>query len=207
MNKMSAKIKWTVGLLILRIIGSVLFSIATIGNLGRILNVEFDSLAGYFVFAFLYEQLPTIAAIILIFYNHEQTKTENTGFTLMQKWVFTLVWAQQAYSLLSFALLGIFAQLVWSWLGGCIWLGVITYLLYSAWKNQKTVEQERINEPKLKQQPEELYLDAQNQEQIEDNEIEYVDNHITHKKFFGLIFVLLVLITIIGIIISAATSL
>lgn len=207
MNKMPAKIKWTVGLLILRIIGSVLFSIATIGNLGRILNVEFDSLAGYFVFAFLYEQLPTIAAIILIFYNHEQPKTENTGFTLMQKWIFALVWAQQAYSLLSFALLGIFAQLVWSWLGGCIWLGVITYLLYSAWKNPNPIEQESTAETSTETTPEELHIDTQNQEQIEDNEIEYVDNHITHKKFFGLISVLLVLITIIGIIISAATSL
>ena len=140
MNKMSTKIKWVVGLLIFRIIGSVIFSLATIGNMGRLLHVEFDSLAGYFVFAFLYEQLPTIATVLLIFYHHKQPKSENTGFTLMQKWTFVLVWVQQAYSLLSFALLGIFGQIVWSWLGGCAWLALITFLLYSAWNNPVEVE-------------------------------------------------------------------
>ena len=119
-TKMSTKIKWVVGLLLARIVGTVILSLATIGNAGRLLNVEFDSLAGYFVFAFLYEQIPTIAAVILIFYNHKQPKTENTGFTLMQKWIFALVWVQQGYSLLSFALLGVFGQTVWSWLGGCV---------------------------------------------------------------------------------------
>ena len=145
-NKMSAKIKWAIALLIVRVVGTVIFSIATIGNLGRLLNVEFDSLSGYYVFAFLYEQLPTIAAVILIFYNHKQPKAENTGFTLMQKWIFALAWGQQGYSLLSFALLGIFGQIVWSWLGSCAWLALITWLLSSAWKNPVIVEKENTQE-------------------------------------------------------------
>ncbi|MBO5480151.1 MAG: hypothetical protein J6A63_03060, partial [Clostridia bacterium] len=129
-TKMSAKIKWAIALLLIRILSA--FSVG--GDTARMLGLSHDY-AYYFVFSALYEQIPTIAAVILIFYNHKQPKTENTGFTLIQKWIFALVWVQHAYAFISFALANSLTSVWAKILGGCVWLGIITFLLYSAWKN------------------------------------------------------------------------
>lgn len=140
-TKMSAKIKWAIALLIIRILGA--FSVGS--DTARMLGLSHDY-AYYFVFSALYEQIPTIAAVILIFYNHKQPKTENTGFTLMQKWIFALVWVQHAYAFISFALANSLTSVWVKILGGCVWLGIITFLLYSAWKNPVTVEENTSQE-------------------------------------------------------------
>lgn len=140
-TKMSAKIKWAIALLLIRILGAFSTGLDT----ARMFGVTHDY-AYYFVFSALYEQLPTIAAVILIFYNHKQPKTENTGFTLMQKWIFALVWVQHAYAFISFALADSLTSVWTKILGGCVWLGVITYLLYSAWKNPVAVKREDTQE-------------------------------------------------------------
>lgn len=134
-TKMSAKIKWAIALLLIRILGAFSTGLDT----ARMFGVTYDY-SHYFVFSALYEQLPTIAAVILIFYNHKQPKTENTGFTLMQKWIFALVWVQHAYVFISFALANSLTSVWTKMLGGCVWLGIVTCLLYSAWKNSTTVE-------------------------------------------------------------------
>lgn len=140
-TKMSAKIKWAIALLLIRILGAFSTGLDT----ARMFGVTHDY-AYYFVFSALYEQLPTIAAVILIFYNHKQPKTENTGFTPMQKWIFALVWVQHAYAFISFALADSLTSVWTKILGGCVWLGIITYLLYSDWKNPVAVEKEDTQE-------------------------------------------------------------
>ena len=140
-NKMSAKIKWAIALLIVRILGAFSTGLDT----ARMFGVTYDY-SHYFVFSALYEQIPTIAAVILIFYNHKQPKTENTGFTLMQKWIFALVWVQHAYAFISFALANSLTSVWAKILGGCVWLGIITFLLYSAWKNPVAVEKNTSQE-------------------------------------------------------------
>ena len=135
-TKMSAKIKWAIALLLIRVLGAFSTGLDT----ARMFGVTYDY-SHYFVFSALYEQLPTIAAVVLIFYNHKQPKTENTGFTLMQKWIFALVWVQHAYAFISFALADSLTSVWTKILSGCVWLGVITYLLYSAWKNPVAVEE------------------------------------------------------------------
>ena len=192
-NKMSAKIKWAIGLLIVRIVGAISTGMDTAKTLG----VSFDY-SRYFVFSALYEQLPTIAAVILIFYNHKQPKTENAGFTLMQKWIFALVWVQHAYAFISFALANSLTSVWAKILGGCVWLGVITYLLYSAWKNPITVKKEDTQEiPKTV--PPLPYTKPENTAKKNTENFDRESN-------LGILLLCLVLIAIIGIIILGSIN-
>ena len=156
-TKMSVKIKWAIALLLIRILSA--FSVG--GDTARMLGLSHDY-AYYFVFSALYEQIPTIAAVILIFYNHKQPKTENTGFTLMQKWIFALVWVQQAYAFIAFALANSLSSIWPKMLGSCVWLALITWLIYSDWKktNKSTIENSPAKTQSAKQSTDNTQTDT-----------------------------------------------
>ncbi len=190
-TKMSAKIKWAIALLIVR----VLSAFAAGGKIASALGVDFDN-SYYFVFAALYEQLPTVAAVILIFYNHKQPKTESAGFTTMQKWTFALVWVQHAYVFISYSLADSLSSVWTTILGGCVWLGIITYLLYSAWKNPVAIESE--DTPTIEEKDTPLEEDTQEIPPADTEKLTRFD--VIFSRMLILLFVVIPLIMVIALV-------
>lgn len=81
--------------------------------------------------AFLFECLPMIGAIVLIYYDHKFRAPLAKGLTLLRVWTLVLIWVQPcltfavylAANMMNGTVLGL-------WAGGCVFLIAATVLLY-----------------------------------------------------------------------------
>lgn len=136
---MRAKSKWAIGLLVFQLLS--VFSWLS--------GVDYDA-ATLLLLSLLYQQIPTIGALILIFYNHKYATIYKDKFNLLQKWIFVLVWIQPIYSFLSYALAGSLSTVIARWIGSCLFPAISCLLLYFDWKDAPTQAQQ---EPQQMQIP------------------------------------------------------
>ena len=112
----------------------------------------------------------------------------------MQKWIFALVWVQHAYAFISFALANSLTSVWAKILGGCVWLGIITFLLYSAWKKPVSVEKNTSQE-QSKPIPPLPYTRPEDTAQIEDTD--EIDKATNWGAFIVAIILIVVLVAIV----------
>ena len=150
---MRAKSKWAIALLILQLL-----------SVFRLLNgIDFDA-ATILLFSLLYEQIPTIGAIILIFYNHKYAITYKDKYNLLQKWILALVWIQPVYSFLSCSLTGSLSAVLGQWIGSCLFPLASCLLLCSDWKLSPATEEQKTQPQEQPQQ-----IEIQPEEKKEEN--------------------------------------
>ena len=117
-RKFSTKVRVAFILLILQILLSLGNVMKTYQNFSIIIS-------------FIFECLPVIAAIILIYYEHVYHSPISGKFTLLRKWELALIWIQPALSLLSYASADLLNEyIVALWIGGCVFIIISTILLY-----------------------------------------------------------------------------
>ena len=113
--KKSAKVCWAIGLLIFQI------SITAIRYLTDYGVVYFISI--------LSESIPTIGAIVLIFYDYKYNSPITGNFTLLRAWSIGLIWVQPAISFLSWSTAGLIDSVISTWIGSCVFIIISTILL------------------------------------------------------------------------------
>lgn len=132
-RKMSVKVKWAIGLLIVMIANTFI----------RILNDYGKPIA----IAFLPECFPVIAAIILTFYDHSYTAPKSGNFSILRVWTLVLIWVQPFLSIFTYALAGLFNSVIGYWIGSCIFPAIAFTLLYLDGKNTLNNPQDKSEKP------------------------------------------------------------
>lgn len=114
--KKSVKARWAIGLLIFQMASTAISILA---------NYPF----AYFI-SLIFECIPTIGAIVLIFYDHSYKAPIVGKFTLLRAWTLGLIWVQPVLSLISWGASGMLdAYIVGFWIGSCIFIIIATVLL------------------------------------------------------------------------------
>ena len=114
--KKSAKVCWAIGLLIFQM-ASTAISILT--------SYSFN-----FFISFIFECIPTIGAIILIFYDHQYKAPIVGNFTLLRAWTIGLIWIQPILSLIAWGSSGnLNSYVLGIWIGSCVFIIISTILL------------------------------------------------------------------------------
>lgn len=114
--KKSAKVCWAIGLLIFQM-ASTAISILT--------SYSFN-----FFISFIFECIPTIGAIILIFYDHQYKAPIAGNFTLLRAWTIGLIWIQPILSLIAWGSSGnLNSYVLGIWIGSCVFIIISTILL------------------------------------------------------------------------------
>ena len=131
--KKSAKVCWAIGLLIVQI------SITAIRYLT-------DYGAVYFI-SILSESIPTIGAIVLIFYDYKYNSPIIGNFTLLRAWSIGLIWVQPAISFLSWSIAGLIDSVIGTWIGSCVFIIITTILLVNDGKEFVKEKQNKDNDP------------------------------------------------------------
>ena len=113
--KKSAKVCWAIGLLIFQMASTAILYLNDYGFV-------------YFI-SILSESIPTIGAVILIFYDHKYNSPIIGNFTLLRTWSIVLIWVQPAISFLSWASAGLIDYVIGTWIGSCVFIIISTILL------------------------------------------------------------------------------
>ena len=131
--KKSVKVCWAIGLLIVQI------SITAIRYLT-------DYGAVYFI-SILSESIPTIGAIVLIFYDYKYNSPIIGNFTLLRAWSIGLIWVQPAISFLSWSIAGLIDSVIGTWIGSCVFIIITTILLVNDGKEFVKEKQNKDTRP------------------------------------------------------------
>lgn len=114
--KKSVKVRWTIGLLIFQMASTAISLLA---------NYPF----AYFI-SLIFECIPTIGAIVLIFYDHTYKAPVVGKFTLLRAWTLGLIWVQPVLSLISWGASGLLdGYIIGFWIGSCVFIIIATVLL------------------------------------------------------------------------------
>lgn len=114
-TKKSAMACWAIGLLIFQMSSTAISYLA-----------YYDFV--YFI-SLLFECIPTIGGIVLIFYDHKYNSPIVGNFTLLRIWSIVLIWVQPVISFLSWASAGLTGSVIATWIGSCIFIIIATVLL------------------------------------------------------------------------------
>ena len=115
-TKKSARACWAIGLLIFQMCSTAITYLA---------NYPF----AYFI-SLIFECIPTIGAIVLIFYDHTYKAPITGSFTLLRAWSIGLIWVQPTLSLISWGVSGLLDSYVFGmWVGSCVFIIIATVLL------------------------------------------------------------------------------
>lgn len=194
MSTKSAKVCWAIGLLIVQI------SITAIRYLT-------DYGAIYFI-SILSESIPTIGAIVLIFYDYKYNSPIIGNFTLLRAWSIGLIWVQPAISFLSWSIAGLIDSVIGTWIGSCVFIIITTILLVNDGKEFVKEKQNKDNDPVTNTEehntdtsplPKLVRIDDETIKQTEqESEIEEDDTISKEKiaQIIGVIVTLIVVITV-----------
>lgn len=130
----SLKVKWAIGLLIFLCANTLLSFIRSAQS--------FEGNGFSLFISFLFELLPTAAAIVLIFYDYAYTAPKRGAFSLLRMWTFGLMWVQPGLSFLSYASAGLLGTVIGYWIGSLILPLIATILLYQDAKDSYETKHE-----------------------------------------------------------------
>ena len=94
-------------------------------------NFFADTSSFVLTITFLFECLPMIGALILIYYDDKYRAPIVRGFTVLRVWTMILIWVQPCLTFVAYLVADLMSGTVMGlWLGGCVFLIAATVLLY-----------------------------------------------------------------------------
>lgn len=100
--------------------------------------------------AFIFECIPMVGAVILIYYDQKFRAPITKSLTLLRVWTIALIWVQPVLTFIAYLAANMMNSTVLGlWLGGCVFLIVATVLLYLDGK-EEVLRRSEQNEPSEK---------------------------------------------------------
>lgn len=98
-REFSIKTKWAVGLLFFVAFASFMSDIASLSSTTATYGLMFHLMT-------VLQLLPTVAAVVLVFYDHKYTAPRAGNFTLLRLWSMLLIWISPVVNWIGYLSLG-----------------------------------------------------------------------------------------------------